>query len=58
MGREFMTMDRTIQLKKFKDEDDEPFEWLEWRGMNKKTFEAIKALLVISCGRPMDRSGD
>jgi hypothetical protein len=57
MGRKFM-IDRTIQLKKFREGEDEPYEWLEWRDLKKMEFEHIEELLRTRAGLPMDRSGD
>jgi hypothetical protein len=51
-------MDRTIQLKKFHEDDDEPYEWLEWRNVDRVTFEGIKKLLRKASGDEMNRTGD
>jgi hypothetical protein len=51
-------MDRTIQLKKFEDGEDEPNSWLEWRNLDLKTFSSIEQILRKALGEPMDRSGD
>jgi hypothetical protein len=51
-------IDRTIQLKRFLDDEDDPYEFFEWRDVDLKTFIAIKHLLKKSIGDPMDRSGD
>ena len=51
-------IDRTIQLKRFMEEEDEPYEWFEWRKVDLKTFIAIKYLLKKACGEPTNRSGD
>jgi hypothetical protein len=51
-------MDRTIQLKKFSKDADDPFEFLEWRNVTPFVYESIDNLLRKSMGEPMDRSGD
>ncbi len=50
-------IDRTIQLKKFREDADDPYDWLEWRNVDAKTFQAVKKLLSER-EEPMNRSGD
>ena len=50
--------DRTIQLKMFLDDEDEPYLWFEWRNIDHTTFWLIEHLLEKFLGEPTDRSGD
>jgi len=50
--------DRTIQLKIFAEDDDNPGYWLEWRKVDRETFGAVEQLLSKALGTPMNRSGD
>ena len=50
--------DRTIQLKRFYEGEDDPYQWLEWRKIDYETFTSIEQLLRKAIGTPMDRTGD
>jgi hypothetical protein len=58
IGGELMTEDRTIQLKRFREGEDEPYEWLEWRRLCEADYDFIENALRHLAGKPMDRSGD
>jgi hypothetical protein len=51
-------IDRTIQLKKFYEGEDDPVTWYEWRNVDRITFQAVDDFIKARLGKPMDRSGD
>lgn len=50
--------DRTIQLKIFRDDDDEPRSWLEWRNVDLSDFLILTTVIRRIAGEPMNRGGD